>query len=57
MKIFLVISLLFVISFFFITKDKGEELKTVDIKLEKNVIVEKLKKESFTKTLKFSGFS
>ena len=57
MKIFLVISSLFVISFFFITKDKGEELKTVDVKLEKNVIVEKLKKESFTKTLKFSGFS
>ena len=43
MKIFLVISSLFVISFFFITKDKGEELKTVDVKLEKIVIVEKLK--------------
>ena len=57
MKIFLVIASLFVFSFFFITKDKKEESKKVDVKLEKNVIVEKLKKESFTKTLKFSGFS
>ena len=44
MKIFLVISSLFVISFFYY-KRQGEELKTVDVKLDKNVIVEKLKKE------------
>ena len=43
--------------FFFITKDKKEESEKVETPLEKNVIVENLKKESFTKTLKFSGFS
>ena len=57
MKIFLVIASLFVFSFFFITKDKKEESEKVETPLEKNVIVENLKKESFTKTLKFSGFS
>ena len=57
MKIFLVIASLFVFPFFFITKDKKEESEKVETPLEKNVIVENLKKESFTKTLKFSGFS
>ena len=57
MKIFLVISSFLLISFFFLTKDKDEKTKKVEIKLDKNVIVEKLRKESFTKILKFSGFS
>ena len=43
--------------FFFFVKDKTEEPKKIEIKLDKNVIVENLKKESFIKTLKFSGFS
>ena len=57
MKIFFIISTFFVISFFFFIKDKTEEPKEIEVQLDNNVIVEKLKKESFVKTLKFSGFS
>ena len=50
MKIFLVIASLFVFSFFFfITKDKKEESEKVETPLEKNVIVENLKKRALRK--------
>ena len=57
MKIFLVISSLLIISIFFFFKDETEVSDEMIIKLDKEVEVKKLKKESFTKTLKFSGFS
>ena len=57
MKIFLVISSLLIISIFFFFKDETEVTDEMIIKLDKEVEVKKLKKESFTKTLKFSGFS
>ena len=57
MKIFLVISSLLIISIFFFYKEEAEVSDEIEIKLDKKVVVEKLQKESFTKTLKFSGFS
>ena len=56
MKIFLVISSLLIISIFFFFKDETEVSDEMIIKLDKEVEVKKLKKESFTKTLKFSVF-
>ena len=49
MKIFLVIASLFVFSFFFITKRQKEESEKVETPLEKNVIVENLKKRALRK--------
>ena len=57
MKIFLVISSLLIISIFFFYKEEPEVSDEIEIKLDKKVVVKKLQKESFTKTLKFSGFS
>ena len=57
MKIFLVISSLLIISIFFFYKEEAEVSDEIEIKLDKKVVVKKLQKESFTKTLKFSGFS
>ena len=57
MKIFLVISSLLIISIFFFYKEEAEVSDEIEIKLDKKVEVKKLQKESFTKTLKFSGFS
>ena len=57
MKIFLVISSLLIISIFFFYKEEPEVSDEIEIKLDKKVEVKKLQKESFTKTLKFSGFS
>ena len=57
MKIFLVISSLLIISIFFFYKEETEVSDEIEIKLDKKVVVKKLQKESFTKTLKFSGFS
>ena len=57
MKIFLVISSLLIISIFFFYKEEREVSDEIEIKLDKKVVVKKLQKESFTKTLKFSGFS
>ena len=57
MKIFLVISSLLIISIFFFYKEEPEVSDEIKIKLDKKVVVKKLQKESFTKTLKFSGFS
>ncbi len=57
MKIFLIISSLLVISIFFFYKEEAEISDEIEIKLDKKVVVKKLQKESFTKTLKFSGFS
>ena len=57
MKIFLVISSLLIISIFFFYKEEAEVSDEIDIKLDKKVVVKNLQKESFTKTLKFSGFS
>ena len=57
MKIFLVISSLLIISIFFFYKEEAEVSDDIEIKLDKKVVVKKLQKESFTKTLKFSGFS
>ena len=57
MKIFLVISSLLIISIFFFHKEEAEVSDDIEIKLDKKVVVKKLQKESFTKTLKFSGFS
>ena len=57
MKIFLVISSLLIISIFFFYKEEPEVSDEIEIKLDKKVMVKKLQKESFTKTLKFSGFS
>ena len=57
MKIFLVISSLLIISIFFFYKEEAEVSDEIKIKLDKKVVVKKLQKESFTKTLKFSGFS
>jgi len=56
-KIFLVISSLLIISIFFFYKEEAEVSDEIEIKLDKKVVVKKLQKESFTKTLKFSGFS
>jgi multidrug efflux system membrane fusion protein len=56
-KIFLVISSLLIISIFFFYKEEPEVSDEIEIKLDKKVVVKKLQKESFTKTLKFSGFS
>ena len=57
MKIFLVISSLLIISIFFFYKEEPEVSDEIEIKVDKKVVVKKLQKESFTKTLKFSGFS
>ncbi len=57
MKIFLIISSLLIISIFFFYKEEAEVSDEIEIKLDKKVVVKKLQKESFTKTLKFSGFS
>ncbi len=57
MKIFLVISSLLIISIFFFYKEEAEVSNEIEVKLDKKVVVKKLQKESFTKTLKFSGFS
>ena len=57
MKIFLIISSLLIISIFFFYKEEAEISDEIEIKLDKKVVVKKLQKESFTKTLKFSGFS
>lgn len=57
MKIFLVISSLLIISIFFFYEEEPEVSDEIEIKLDKKVVVKKLQKESFTKTLKFSGFS
>ena len=57
MKIFLVISSLLIISIFFFYKEEAEVSDEIEIKLDKKVVVKKLQKESFTKILKFSGFS
>ena len=57
MKIFLFIFSLLIISIFFFYKEETEVSDEIEIKLNKKVVVKKLQKESFTKTLKFSGFS
>ena len=57
MKIFLFIFSLLIISIFFFYKEEAEVSDEIEIKLDKKVVVKKLQKESFTKTLKFSGFS
>ena len=49
MKIFLVIFTFFLLPFFSFVKDKTEEPKKVEIKLDKNVIVENLKKKALLK--------
>ena len=57
MKIFLITSLILIFSVFFFLKDEVKETNELEIKLDKKVIVKKLQKENFIKTLKFSGFS
>ena len=57
MKIFLITSLILFFSVFFFLQDEVKETNELEIKLDKKVIVKKLQKENFIKTLKFSGFS
>ena len=57
MKIFLITSLILIFSVFFFLQDEVKETNELEIKLDKKVIVKKLQKENFIKTLKFSGFS
>ena len=57
MKIFLITSLIIFFSVFFFLQDEVKETNELEIKLDKKVIVKKLQKENFIKTLKFSGFS
>mgnify|MGYP000592357252 FL=1 len=57
MKIFLITSLILISSVFFFLRDEVKETNELEIKLDKKVIVKKLQKENFIKTLKFSGFS
>ena len=57
MKIFLITSLILIFSVFFFLQDEVTETNELEIKLDKKVIVKKLQKENFIKTLKFSGFS
>jgi len=57
MKIFLITFLILISSVFFFLQDEVKETNELEIKLDKKVIVKKLQKENFIKTLKFSGFS
>lgn len=57
MKIFLITFLILIFSVFFFLQDEVKETNELEIKLDKKVIVKKLQKENFIKTLKFSGFS
>ena len=57
MKIFFITSLILIFSVFFFLQDEVKETNELEIKLDKKVIVKKLQKENFIKTLKFSGFS
>ncbi|MEL0245883.1 MAG: efflux RND transporter periplasmic adaptor subunit [Alphaproteobacteria bacterium] len=57
MKIFFITFLILIFSVFFFLQDEVKETNELEIKLDKKVIVKKLQKENFIKTLKFSGFS
>lgn len=57
MKIFLITFLILIFSVFLFLQDEVKETNELEIKLDKKVIVKKLQKENFIKTLKFSGFS
>ena len=57
MKIFFITFLILFFSVFFFLQDEVKETNELEIKLDKKVIVKKLQKENFIKTLKFSGFS